>query len=76
MLLPQSVSKMHPARKLLLEVAMVLSMILMSKADELEGDDSQGGRDKRVLSVFTVVKVNFPTICRALYIQILIQMKK
>merc|ERR1712106_1139757 len=52
----QFVSKMQPERKLLWEVVLVLSMVLISKADDLKEDDSKGGRDKKVLSVFTVVK--------------------
>merc|ERR1712106_1030729 len=31
-------------------------MVLISKADDLKEDDTEGGRDKKVLSVFTVVK--------------------
>ena len=63
MLLAQSVSKMQPERKLLWEVVLVLSMVLISKSDDLIDDDNEGGRDKKVLSVFTVVKVTFPIIC-------------
>merc|ERR1712106_119503 len=52
-----SVSKMQPARKFLWEVVLVISMVLISKADDLKDDDTEGGREKKVLlSVFTVVK--------------------